>query len=278
MSDSREKDDLDENEVYVHHESGVVSQHFANRKAEIQAAFLLPHLRSGMNLLDCGCGPGSITLGLAEIVAPGQVVGIDIDDKQVKQARALALHRSVSNVRFETCDIYDQHFTDNAFDAVFCSGVLSYLRDPLAALAEIYRVLKSGGVVGIRSTDFDGHLTYPDDPMLLRFWKIYAELIEANGGNPGIGKYQRALMEQSRFINIEASAIYESYGSPEAVRYWGRMVAEAVREENHVTQLTQLGLANASDLAEMGAAWEKWAENPDAFFADAWCEAVGWKA
>ena len=44
----------------------------AQRTAQSHAAFFLPHLTAGMRPLDCGCGPGTITLGLAELVAPGK--------------------------------------------------------------------------------------------------------------------------------------------------------------------------------------------------------------
>ena len=50
---------------------GAASEHMAGRTAEAHAAFFLPHLRSGMRLLDAGCGPGTVTLGLAGAVAPG---------------------------------------------------------------------------------------------------------------------------------------------------------------------------------------------------------------
>jgi 2-polyprenyl-3-methyl-5-hydroxy-6-metoxy-1,4-benzoquinol methylase len=51
---------------------------FGQRTSAREAQFILPYLESGMDLLDCGCGPGAITVGLAEHVAPGRVVGIDI--------------------------------------------------------------------------------------------------------------------------------------------------------------------------------------------------------
>jgi SAM-dependent methyltransferase len=70
------------------------------------AGFLLPHLRPGMRLLDVGAGPGTITLGLANAVAPGEVVGIDIDSVQVERARSLAAEHQVVNVRFQTGDAY----------------------------------------------------------------------------------------------------------------------------------------------------------------------------
>ncbi len=50
----------------------------ARRTAQSHAAFFLQHLKPGMSLLDCGCGPGTITLGFVELVAPGQVVGTEM--------------------------------------------------------------------------------------------------------------------------------------------------------------------------------------------------------
>ncbi len=57
------------------------------RTAERFAAQLLPHLRPGMRLLDCGCGPGSITVGLASVVAPGEVVGVDLEPRRLAPTR-----------------------------------------------------------------------------------------------------------------------------------------------------------------------------------------------
>src|SRR3954454_12846601 len=54
--------------------------HFARRTALKDAAFFLSYLQAGMRLLDCGCGPGTISIGLGEMVAPGELVGIDTSD------------------------------------------------------------------------------------------------------------------------------------------------------------------------------------------------------
>src|SRR5215218_2744965 len=77
-----------------------VDAELATRTVAREAAFLLPHLRPGMRLLDVGCGPGSITLGLAATVAPGEVVGLDLRPEVIAQARASAAARGVANVRF----------------------------------------------------------------------------------------------------------------------------------------------------------------------------------
>ena len=63
-----------------------LNRDYEDRTADRQAAFVLPYLRPGMNLLDVGCGPGTITVGLAQAVAPGHVIGIDHDSMHISAA------------------------------------------------------------------------------------------------------------------------------------------------------------------------------------------------
>jgi len=116
---------------------------------------------SERQLLDVGCGPGSITLDLAGLVAPGQVVGIDIQRAQIDQARALASARGVTTVRFEVEDIYELPFSDASFDAALANGVLMHLSEAVRALAELRRVLRPGGVAGVRDPDWGASLRAP---------------------------------------------------------------------------------------------------------------------
>ena len=74
-------------ESYSFRDNEEIAQRFTERRAAKCAGFLLPHLQAGMRLLDCGCGPGSITLDLAAVVAPGEVVEIDLDPVSVELAR-----------------------------------------------------------------------------------------------------------------------------------------------------------------------------------------------
>jgi ubiquinone/menaquinone biosynthesis C-methylase UbiE len=136
----------------------------ARRTAAQEAAFFLPHLRPGMRVLDVGCGPGSITVGLAEVVAPGEVVGIDVQQSQVERARDLAVERGVANVRFEVGDVYRLPFLDHSFDAVFAHTVLMHLQEPVRALAEARRVLRPGGITGVRDPDYGTMLSLPRRP------------------------------------------------------------------------------------------------------------------
>ena len=88
-------------------------------------------------MLDLGCGPGSITLGLAEAVDPGEVVGVDFQPSQVAQAQSLSSAHGVMNARFEVGDVYRLPFAEGSFDAAFANTLLMHLRQPIRALVEM---------------------------------------------------------------------------------------------------------------------------------------------
>jgi ubiquinone/menaquinone biosynthesis C-methylase UbiE len=91
--------------LYTFGYSPTAVQLLARRTAARIAGFFLPYLRAGMHVLDCGCGPGSITIGLAEVVAPGEVVGIDIEPSQITFARTHAAQQGRTNIRFEVGNV-----------------------------------------------------------------------------------------------------------------------------------------------------------------------------
>jgi ubiquinone/menaquinone biosynthesis C-methylase UbiE len=238
------------------------------RTAAKQAGFLLPHLRVGMDLLDCGSGPGSITADLASLVAPGQVVGSDIGEEEVERARAYATAKGIANVTFRVGDVYALPFADCTFDAVFSNALLDHLRAPQQAIAEMHRVLKPGGVLGVRTADRDGYLVTPHDP-LIEAWALRGEQEKlAQGVHVRIGKQLRSFLGQAGFVDVEASASYDCYGTAERVLALGEAMAK---------QADKAAQAGAPEAAEVAAAWRRWGQSPDAFAAQSLCEAVGWR-
>ncbi|MBT4513968.1 MAG: class I SAM-dependent methyltransferase, partial [Chloroflexi bacterium] len=116
------------------YDSNDVQATYSGRQAESVADFLLPHLTPGMSLLDVGCGPGSITLGLGAVVSPGNAVGVDLEPGMIEQAKAMASEAEINNVEFQVANIYDLPFDDGQFDVVFTSAILEHLADPVGAL------------------------------------------------------------------------------------------------------------------------------------------------
>jgi ubiquinone/menaquinone biosynthesis C-methylase UbiE len=229
-----------------------------------------------MRLLDCGCGSSSITVGLATAVAPGEVVGIDLEVAQIKLARTQATQANLTNVRFEVADVYELPFPDASFDAVYCCAVLSHLRERDKALREIRRVLKLGGLIGVRNDDLDGYLIAPAEPLLMQAWTLFGQFVQHNGGNAWAAKHLRTWLREAGFVQVEMSAAYEAYGTPAATATWSDTIVAILADLE--PRMIEAGLTNPATVERLIAAWQAWGKHPDAFLGRSWCEAVGWVA
>jgi SAM-dependent methyltransferase len=261
-------------EAYTQRDNPDFDAAMAARTASSEAAFLLPHLRPGLRLLDVGCGPGTITLGLAAAVAPGEVVGLDLRPEVVEQARAVAAREGAANVRFEVGSAYALPYPDGSFDAAFAHIVLMHLREPVRALAEIRRVLRPGGVVGVRDVDFGAQLVFPLTPLWEQYLALRDRVRRHNGGHRSLGRAHRSLLLNAGFARAEAGATVESAG----VLSETRSNAAFYRAQLPAIARTALaeGWADQATLDAMAAEFDAWAERPDAFYAAVYCHAVGW--
>lgn len=251
---------------------------FSQRRASTQAAFFLPQLRSGMRLLDGGCGPGTISIDLAEIVAPGEVIGVDVEPTQVEWARVSATTRCVSNIRFEVGNLYSLPFPDESFDAVFLHGVIEHLREPVRGLREVLRVLKPGGVLGSRHADFGGFLLEPTTPPLDQFVPLFEALMRHNEADPFAGRHQLRWLQDAGFERITMSASYDCWTrTAEHKAIAARFLQSLFADTDFARQLLAAGLADATQLQELTTAFAEWASTPTAFAAEAWTEATAWK-
>jgi len=109
---------------YTHgHSAPVLSAH-SRRGAEDSAAYLLPHLNAGMDLLDVGCGPATITADLADRVTPGRVVGLDAASGALEAARATLAERDLpARVELTDGDVMSLPFDDGTFDVAHAHGL-----------------------------------------------------------------------------------------------------------------------------------------------------------
>jgi SAM-dependent methyltransferase len=262
-------------EAYTQRDNPAFDAALAARTAAHSAAFFLPYLRPSMRLLDVGCGPGSITLGLAEVVAPGEVVGIDVRPEAVEQSRAGAARRGIANARFEIGSAYDLPFPDDSFDAAFSHAVLLHLRDPARALAEMRRVLRPKGVVGVCTADWGAVLICPLTPLLEQYLALRIRVRRYSGGDPFVGRTQRLLLGNAGFARTEAGATVTSAGTPEETRERAAF-HQAQLKGLARTALTE-GWIDQPTVDAMVADLEMWAEQPGAFSAEVLCHAVGWR-
>jgi len=254
-------------ETYTHgHAPATVRQH-GQRTAAEAAGFFLSELRPGMRVLDVGCGPGSITRGLAERVAPGQVIGIDLSRETLEAARADAAARGLTNLAYEEQSVYELRLADGSFDVAFAHQVLQHLQKPAAALAEMLRVLRPGGLVAVRDVDWGTVSYWPRDPWLDRFVETHFKTWYRNGGDPRLGQRLRALMRAAGAADVQISAQVWCYATPAETTAWGNSYAERLLTSPMGGRMVEYGYASAADLDAMAAAFRAWAVHPDAFWA-----------
>jgi len=263
-------------EAYTFGYSPTATQMMAARNAKTDAAFFVPHLRTDMEVLDCGCGPGSITLGLAEVVSSGHVLGVDLEASQIDLARAEAAKRGIVNARFDVADVRHLPFPDATFDAVFGHTILMQFGNPLPVLKEMWRVLKPGGLCGLREPAFDGNLYEPPDGARQQYLSLFMRLLEHNGGDPRVGRRLGGLLYDVGFSRVTTSASYEVAGTPEAKRLAFEGYARLC-EEGWMKQAISLGWISRDARDKLVAALRSEGAKPGSFAAAAFGEAVGWK-
>ncbi|GII83102.1 hypothetical protein Ssi03_10920 [Sphaerisporangium siamense] len=253
--------------VYTHgHHASVLRSH-TWRTAENSAAYLLPHLRSGMSLLDVGCGPGTITADLAAIVAPGPVTAIDAAEDVVARAGELMAERGLADVRCEVADVYRLPYADRSFDVVHAHQVLQHLADPVAALAAMRRVCAPGGIVAARDSDYATFTWYPSSPGLDEWLDLYHRLARANGGEPDAGRRLLSWARRAGFTDVTATGSSWCFATPEDRAWWSGLWAERVTSSAMAGQAIAQGLATRADLERVADAWRAWGAAEDGWFS-----------
>jgi SAM-dependent methyltransferase len=251
--------------THGHHES-VLRSH-TTRTVENSAAYLIERLRPGLHVLDVGCGPGTITADLAARVAPGRVLGVDNAPEILDTARATAIGRGVENVSFAVGDVYALDAPDGSFDVVHAHQVMQHLTDPVAALREMRRVCRPGGVVAARDSDYAAMTWYPLYPALDRWLALYHEITRGNGAEADAGRRLLSWARAAGFSDVRCSASVWCYATPEDRSWWGGLWADRVVESRFAEQAVEQGLASTADLAQIEAAFREWSASPDGWFA-----------
>lgn len=253
-------------DVYTHgHHEAVLRSH-KSRTAENSAAYLRDSLKPGLDLLDVGCGPGTITVDLARLVAPGRVIGIDRSDDVLAQAAAYAAEQHV-DAAFETGDVYALAYDDASFDVVHAHQVLQHLSDPVAALVEMRRVTRTGGVVAARDGDYSSFSWAPLDPRLDRWLEIYRAVARRNQAEPDAGRFLKKWALDAGYTDVRCSSSTWTYAEPESCTWWAGLWADRCEQTALGDQAVEYQIATRSELSEIAAGWRQWATRPDAFFA-----------
>ncbi len=255
-----------ETAVYTHgHHESVLRSH-TWRTAANSAAYLLGSLEPHMKVLDIGCGPGTITADLAELVPDGHVTGVDHAPGILDTARATAAERGLGNVDFAVADVHALDYPDDTFCVVHAHQVLQHVGDPVRALSEMRRVCTPGGVIAVRDADYSAMTWYPDSPVLDDWLDLYLRVARANGGEPDAGRRLKSWALEAGFTDVAASAGTWCYSSEEERAWWSGLWADRTVASSYAGRAVATGHADAEQLDRIAAAWRAWGSHKDGWF------------
>ncbi|KAF1812800.1 putative arsenite methyltransferase [Eremomyces bilateralis CBS 781.70] len=283
-----------ENKSYTmgHTKSSTASH--ATRTIYSDASFLLPYIQPYYQILDIGCGPGTITAGFSELVPHGSVTGIDLGHTILQQAREnthALIARSPDVPRGETTYqegdvVVGLKFEDNTFDVVFASQVLIHLPEQVSvvrALNEMRRLVKPGGIVATR--DGAKMLFYPDYN-LEKLWE--QNLLKGIGLDEWPGPKMRGHYRQAGF---DVDGLREN-GQKQVIIGVGSNVYAGTMDERkaYIRTFTRrfnpgepfrecwikVGISE-EEIQDCIGAFEKWANTEDAWATTVQSEVLAWK-
>lgn len=213
-------------------------------------------LQSGISCLDCGCGGGDVTFDLASRIGPhGRVVGVDIDEVKLDDARREAVFRGLAHVEFRRASVEECAF-DAAFDLIYSRFLLTHLPDPQAALGKLHRSLAPGGTLIVEDVDFEGHFSHPECDAFRQYVRLYCDVAVRRGADPRIGRRLPALLREAGFDGVEMHVVQPA-GFVGDVKLIGPMTMESI-----VDPVVTEGLAERRELDRIIAELYAFARNP----------------
>jgi SAM-dependent methyltransferase len=131
------------------------------RSLQVQTLIQRLDLRPGMRVLDAGCGPGRLTVPVAQAVGPaGHIMAVDLQPAMLQRARAKAAAAHVSNVSFLQTRLRAGNLEHDRFDRALLVTVLGEIPDWKAAMKEIFDALRFGGVLSVSEVIYDPHFQF----------------------------------------------------------------------------------------------------------------------
>ena len=248
-------------DTYIHGHSDSVLRSHRWRTAENSAAYLLPHLVDGMRLLDVGCGPGTLTVDLAGGSArTAASSAIDLSAAVVHEAAAHATARGGGQRHVPDRGLPGTRQLEASFDVVHAHQVLQHLNDPVGALVTMGRLVRPGGIVAARDSDYPAFLWTPADPRLDLWLEIYMAVSHRNGTPADAGRYLLRWAIDAGLTDVAYTTSTWTFATPTDRAWWGasgrseRWRLEPGRSGGGVRH------RHGADLEEVAGGFRDWAE------------------
>jgi ubiquinone/menaquinone biosynthesis C-methylase UbiE len=175
-------DQTSDPKAFVRFLSATRANAIAAAERDPQSAFAYLDVHEGQRILDAACGLGDVTRLLARLVGPtGRVVGVDLSETMIHAAQARAQGTELP-VEFRVGDITTLDFAPETFDRTWAARVLEHVPDPRAAIRELVRVTRPGGLVVLQEPDYDTFVIEATNRDMSRaFTRYFSDRVIRNG-------------------------------------------------------------------------------------------------
>ena len=138
-------------------------------------------------------------------------------------------------------------------------------------------MLKPGGIIGCRELICRSSFTYPEYGVLHHAWRMLEDVLSTDDGHPNIGRQLKEQLLASGFSAVRASGSFDVYDAPSEVEFVHRFATRWFLSPAMAEAAIQYGVATAEQLAQIRTAYEIWKDDPAAFCALAFGEAIASK-
>lgn len=189
-------------------------------------AYALLNLKLGQHVIEVGCGSGVFLPGLANrIGSEGRVTAIDHSPALVDEAQK-RMAGSTTKVSVQVADAYKLPFPTGSFDAAHCERVLMHLEDPSAAVREMARVVRPGGIVVAAEPDWIGiRFDHPDPEAFELVYRRALRFKQSDVGITLLRRFNEVGLVDRRFMPV--TSVFTDFA---AARMFGLQLETAVQE------------------------------------------------
>jgi SAM-dependent methyltransferase len=203
-------------------------------------------ISTGMRVLDVGCGTGDLSLLAAELVgSSGEVVGVDISESSIHEARSRIAHKSFSMIHFIQSDIASLSQGIGKFDAIIGRRILMYLKNAVACVKSLANFLKSNGIVVFQESDCSC-LTLNEGismPLHSKALSWMWDTVSKEGGDTHIGMNLYSIMKAGllNVRDIKAEAIIYTVETGSDLAWVVKMMMERIIRHG-ITTADEIGI------------------------------------
>lgn len=269
---------MSSNDQYYQGHSKSSQIRHGSRNAANTCQYFTSLLKPEFDLLDVGCGPGSISATLAPFVHKGHVTGIDTSEDTLKNARNRA--DLPENCTFQLGNAANLDFPDNSFDVVHTSQVLIHLPDPIAAVKEFRRVLKPGGFIACREGIQSTSTWYPDHPGLTEWRRVSVNLhrdsaaADADAGRKLLVWATQAGFDIGKCTWTSSNLMYAGHKDKSFAH---TLAIQTEDDGTYRRNVMEKGIGDEDSLALIREGWYAWAADPCSVFSLICGEIVAYK-